>query len=220
MAAPRDVRSAPRAAAEPPAARLAASQLRRMRRIVDAAVSLAEAGGFEAVRLRDVADRSEVALGTLYKYFRSKEDLLLFALSEEFARLEEAMVARPPLGRSPLARVVDFFRRATHGFTRKPHLARAVLRAMASGDPETGLKIAGAQLRVARLVVAALRGTPPDLEAPLDEAAGNARERSIALALQHVWFSSLVGWSAGLHDEPGVAEHVRTAARLMLDADG
>jgi AcrR family transcriptional regulator len=51
-----------------------------MRRIVDAAVELAESGGFEAVRLRDVAERSDVALGTLYEYFRSKEDILLLAL--------------------------------------------------------------------------------------------------------------------------------------------
>ncbi|MCP4004081.1 MAG: hypothetical protein GY725_07795, partial [bacterium] len=41
---------------EPQIARLVASQLKRMRRIVDAAVDLAEQGGFEAVRLRDVAE--------------------------------------------------------------------------------------------------------------------------------------------------------------------
>src|SRR5512147_3180818 len=78
-----------------PVARLAANQLRRMRRIVDTAVDLAEQGGFEAVRLRDVAERSDVALGTLYKYFRSKEDILLFALNEEIERLEHATATRP-----------------------------------------------------------------------------------------------------------------------------
>src|SRR5215468_12072123 len=98
MAAPRQLEaraSAASAAAPAPVARLAANQLRRMRRIVDAAVELAEQGGFEAVRLRDVAERSDVALGTLYKYFRSKEDILLFALAEELERLEAAIVARP-----------------------------------------------------------------------------------------------------------------------------
>ena len=43
-----------------PRARLAASQLRRHRRIVDAVVELAEKGGFDGVRLRDVAEVSEV----------------------------------------------------------------------------------------------------------------------------------------------------------------
>ena len=81
-----------------PVARLAASQLRRMRAIVDAAVALAEKGGFEAVRLRDVAEASGVALGTLYKYFRSKEDILLFAVHEEAEKLEAVMAARPARG--------------------------------------------------------------------------------------------------------------------------
>ncbi|MGH0031401.1 MAG: helix-turn-helix domain-containing protein [Myxococcota bacterium] len=52
----------------------------RSRRIVGAAIELAEQGGFEAVRLRDVAAQANVALGTLYRRLRSKEDLLLAAL--------------------------------------------------------------------------------------------------------------------------------------------
>src|SRR5262245_25646057 len=52
----------------------------RTRRIVDTAIELAEKGGFEAVRLRDVAAQAGVALGTLYRRFRSKEELLLAAL--------------------------------------------------------------------------------------------------------------------------------------------
>ena len=35
-------------------------------------MELAEEGGFEAVRLRDLASHADVALGTLYKRFRSK----------------------------------------------------------------------------------------------------------------------------------------------------
>jgi AcrR family transcriptional regulator len=190
-----------------------------MRRIVDSAVDLAEQGGFQAVRLRDVAARSGVALGTLYKYFRSKEDLLLFALSEEIARLEAGIAARLPAARKPLPRVVDFFARATRGFARKPRFARAVLRAMATGDRETALKIAGVQLRITRLILAALRATPPDLAAPLDDSAGNARERAIGLTLQNVWFASLIGWSVGLHDEGTVVAHVRAAAELILKRD-
>jgi AcrR family transcriptional regulator len=190
-----------------------------MRRIVDSAVELAEGGGFEAVRLRDVAERSDVALGTLYKYFRSKEDLLLFALNEEIVRLEAGIAARLPAARTPLARVVELFARATRGFARKPHFARAVLRAMATGDPDTALKIAGVQLRITRLILAALRAAPPDLAAPLAASAGNARERAIGLTLQNVWFASLVGWSVGLHDERTVVAHVRAAAELILGSN-
>ena len=64
----------------------------RAQRIVDTAVELAEQGGFVAVRLRDVAAEAVVALGTLYRRFRSKEDLLVAALEIEMTALEERLV--------------------------------------------------------------------------------------------------------------------------------
>ena len=199
-----------------PVARLAANQLRRMRRIVDTAVDLAEQGGFEAVRLRDVAERSDVALGTLYKYFRSKEDILLFALNEEVDRHENALVTRPETGGTPCQRTVDFFRRSTRALARRPQLARAMVRAMASGETDTVMKLASLQLRIARLVTATLRGEAPDLDVPLDQPSGTPTEQAIAQILMNVWFSSLVGWAAGLHPERTVTEHVRTAADLVV----
>jgi AcrR family transcriptional regulator len=199
-----------------PVARLATNQLRRMRRIVDAAVDLAEKGGFEAVRLRDVAERSDVALGTLYKYFRSKEDILLFALNEEVDRLESTLLARPDTTGTPRQRAAEFFRRSTRALARRPQLARAMVRAMAAGDADTVMKLASLQLRIARLVTATLRGQAPDLEARLDQPPGSAAEQAIAQVLMNVWFSSLVGWAAGLHPERTVTEHVRNAAELVV----
>jgi TetR/AcrR family transcriptional regulator, cholesterol catabolism regulator len=200
-----------------PVARLAANQLRRMRRIVDAAVDLAEKGGFEAVRLRDVAEKSDVALGTLYKYFRSKEDILLFALNEEVERLENTLVSRPETNGTERQRAVEFFRRSTRALSRRPQLARAMVRAMAAGDADTVMKLASLQLRIARLVTATLRGVAPDLAAPLDQT-GSATEQAVAQVLMNVWFSSLVGWAAGLHAERVVTEHVRTAVDLVVAA--
>jgi len=201
-----------------PVARLAANQLRRMRRIVDAAVDLAEKGGFEAVRLRDVAEKSDVALGTLYKYFRSKEDILLFALNEEVERLENALASRPETSGNERQRAVEFFRRSTRALSRRPQLARAMVRAMAAGDADTVMKLASLQLRIARLVTWTLRGEAPDLGAPLDAPPGSPTEQAVAQVLMNVWFSSLVGWAAGLHAERVVTEHVRTAVDLVVAA--
>ena len=217
-----------------PVARLAANQMRRMRRIVDAAVELAEQGGFEAVRLRDVAERSDVALGTLYKYFRSKEDILLFALDEEVTRLELSVAERPPAGGTPYLRVVEFFRRTSRALIGRPPFTRALIRAL-TGTDELAMKVAAFQMRIARLVAAALRGGAPDLTTPLDVDLGSGRarerrdadpaarlaqrERDIAQTLMHTWFSALVGWSAGMHSERGVVEQVRVAAELILDPE-
>jgi len=205
------------APAPTPVARLAASQLRRIRRIVDAAVSLAEEGGFEAVRLRDVADASGVALGTLYKYFHSKEDILLFALNEEAERLENAVAQRPPRGGDALERLTELFARATRGLTRRPKFARAVLRAIASGDEATAAKVAGFHLRMLRMVVAAMRDEAPDLARAVGDSVGTPLEQRVGTLLSHVWFAALVGWSGGLHPTRTVTDRMRDAIELLLE---
>jgi AcrR family transcriptional regulator len=195
---------------------LAVSQLRRIRRIVDAVVALAEEGGFDGVRLRDVAEASGVALGTLYKYFRSKEDVLLFALNEETESLERIVTERPPAGRTAAERVAEFFARATRGLLRRPNFARAVLRAIAAGDHATSVQQAGFHLRMSRMIVAALRGEAPRVDLPLTETVGSEEERRIALVLDHVWFAALLGWCNGLHPARTVTERMRDTVELLL----
>ncbi|MFI5316984.1 MAG: TetR/AcrR family transcriptional regulator [Myxococcota bacterium] len=205
------------ASAAPPA-KLVASQLRRMRRIVDAAVELAEQGGFEAVRLRDVAERSDVALGTLYKYFRGKEDILLFAFDEGVTRLEQSLAARPAAGGSAQERVTGFFRRATRGLLRNPDLGSALIRAMSGSERETAQQIAASNRRIARMIVASLRDEPSLLLAELAAFEPSATERELADALTGVWFAALIGWAIGADLDPAsIPRKMRSAARLMLD---
>lgn len=204
--------------AGPPLAGLAVSQLRRVRRIVDTAVQLAEEGGFEGVKLRDVAERAQVALGTLYKYFRSKEDILLYALNEDVERLEAAVAARPVEGATALDRVTEFFGRATRAFVRRPHFARAVLRSLTAGDQEIALKVAGFQLRMTRMILATIRQETLDPQQPLSVEIGTPRERSVAFVLVQVWFASLVGWAGGVNPIKDVPVRVREAGTLVLEA--
>lgn len=183
----------------------------RARRIVETAVELAEKGGFEAVRLRDVAAYSGVALGTLYRHFRSKEDLLVAALADQVGQLEARMTAHPADGPSANERVCSFFATATLGLCGKPMLAKAMLRAMSSGQPELTEKVASFHGRISQLVAAALRGNG-GLTTP------GPADNGVGLVLQAVWFTSLVGWGGGLHDRSTVIEQVREAAELILDS--
>ncbi|CAM3007662.1 TetR/AcrR family transcriptional regulator [Prescottella defluvii] len=57
-------------------------QRERRQRIVDAAGELLVADDFERIQIRDVAERSGVALGTVYRYFSSKEHLYAAVLGE------------------------------------------------------------------------------------------------------------------------------------------
>src|SRR6185503_800266 len=64
-----------------------AAQRDRRKRILDATLALASKGGYDAVQMRTVAERADVALGTLYRYFPSKIHLLVSALTLEFERI-------------------------------------------------------------------------------------------------------------------------------------
>lgn len=184
----------------------------RSRRIVETAVELAEQGGFEAVRLRDVASHAGVALGTLYRRFRSKEDLLLAALQQEVGDLRERVERRPPEGETPLARVIGFFQIVTKALCRRPNLTRALIRALATGEPELTQKVAAFHTELTQLLAAALQGR--------DAAAPSERDLELASVLQNVWFSSLIGWSSGVHGPAAIIDQTRRAAELLLEANG
>ena len=199
----------------------------RARRIVDTAIDLAEKGGFEAVRLRDVAAEADVALGTLYRYFRSKEDMLIAALNSEVEALEARIQARPMSGDTPLERVDAFFRAATKGLMRRPRLARAILRAAASGDHELAEKVAAFHSRMSAMILAAMHGQPVatrpvpggnGAEPPAVVPVAAADEIAVAALLQHIWFSCLIGWAGGLMGQNEVIECMGTATALLTRA--
>src|ERR1700688_2847076 len=93
----------------------------RRDKILDVAVALAEEGGFDNVRQRDVAANAGVALGTLYKSFRSKEDLLSAALEREAEQLERRMEDHPAKGDTRLERVLSVFQLMTKALCKKPN---------------------------------------------------------------------------------------------------
>ena len=178
----------------------------RTRRIVDTAIELAEAGGFEAVRLRDVASQAGVALGTVYKRFPSKEDIMIAAL-ERLAEGIGAKITKKPLpGHTPHERATAFFKTATRALCRRPNLTKAILRAVASGEPDQSDKVLTFHGTSRSMIVAALEGAEPD---------GKDYEL-IASLLQDVWFAGLVGWMGGLLKESQVVAQVRDAAKLLL----
>lgn len=186
----------------------------RRDRILDVAIDLAEEGGFENVRQRDVADQAGIALGTLYKSFPSKEGILSAALERETQTLERKMATRPAAGATPSERLSALFKIVTKAMCKKPKYARAVLRAMASGEPEVAGNVAAYQDRMNRIIIAAMRGSANCGE----DDKPTRREATVADYLQRIWFASLVGWSAGLHGQNDVIEQMDAAAELLLEA--
>jgi AcrR family transcriptional regulator len=110
------------------------------RRIVDAATGLFAERHYHQVRMDDIAERAGVSKGTLYGYFKDKEDLYLGLMLDSMSRLlrqiEECLEG---LG-SPEEKVHAFVGESLRFFERHEHVLDLVQRVEvlhtgASGDP-------------------------------------------------------------------------------------
>ncbi|MER6910348.1 TetR/AcrR family transcriptional regulator [Streptomyces sp. NPDC000594] len=66
----------------------------RRRLIAEAVCRLADESGLEGVTLRDVAARAQVSMGAVQRCFRTKEEMLVFALGHIGERIGERVRAR------------------------------------------------------------------------------------------------------------------------------
>ena len=71
---------------------------------------------------------------------------------------EQRLAATPPAGGSPLDRVHGFFRVTTEAMCSRPHLARALVRAVVAGGPDLSQRVAAFHSRMETLIARALRG--------------------------------------------------------------
>jgi AcrR family transcriptional regulator len=161
-------------------------------------------GGYEAVQMRDVAARADVAMGTVYRYFTSKDHLLAAALVHWVEQLDDRLGQVPPRGVSSAERVIEALDRALRSMGRQPQLVAAVFTALASPDPAAVECQQQVAIVMDRIISRAMGDTPP-----IDFA---DRSRMIG----HVWYSSLVGWVNGWSDMARVHDELAIAVRLLL----
>lgn len=76
--------------------------------ITEAAVEVFAEKGFHAARISDIARRAGVADGTIYLYFKNKEDLLLSIFEEKMDYLLEGLAAALDGVEDPIERVRRF----------------------------------------------------------------------------------------------------------------
>src|SRR5512139_3043865 len=74
---------------------LTKDQQARRDRLIDAAWELARSGGYPAVTMHDVADRAGVARATVYRYFASKDHLVIEVTASWMQSLDEALGTLP-----------------------------------------------------------------------------------------------------------------------------
>lgn len=183
----------------------AAETAARKARLVEAAIQLAAEGGYEAVQMRDVAARADVALGTLYRHFSSKDQLLLAALHAQAATMRAALDRRPPAGSTPAERVADVLRRASRALERDPKVTAALVAAMFVDDPEARAQRLEVRELLDSMLQRALDGTE------IDDLAG------VVDVLGHTWTAVLAFWASGLSDGTPMGDRLERAAHLLLD---
>jgi AcrR family transcriptional regulator len=173
--------------------------------VIEAAMALATEGGYEAVQMRDVAAEAKVALGTLYRYFPSKDQLLVAALgewAEEFwAR------SRAPRGDSKADRVAAVLRGTVRALEKEPKLSSAFVTALAALDPdEPGSldRAATVYQTMATMISAAMDGE--DVE----------DRETLMRVLGQMWFAVLVFWVRGWSPGNQMEDDLEAAARLMI----
>lgn len=177
----------------------------RRGRMIEAAIELAVVGGYDAVQMRDVAARAEVALGTLYRHFPSKDHLLLATLAEQAGMLRDRVAQRPPVGPTPADRMADVLGRASRSLARRPELTAALVTSLSSPEPDTATAKHAVEEILRSIITSAIDGgavIDPD---------------GVVRVLGYVWLAVLSAWVGGTLDTDQMTCDLESAARLLLD---
>ncbi|ODQ89699.1 TetR family transcriptional regulator [Mycolicibacterium holsaticum] len=153
--------------------------------ILAAVLTIARSGGYEAVRMRAVAERAGMAVGSLYRYFPSKTHLLVNALTREFTRIEQmcdwsadGIAAERPL--------TSLTARLHAEWQRDPLLTEAVVRAFVAADASAAEDVDEAASVIEGLMAHAMGGERPTV-----------RDRQIAGLISDVWLANLTAYVGG-----------------------
>jgi len=128
-----------------------------LERIVEAGRKLFARKGFHATGMRDIAKLAQVSIGSLYHYFRSKDELFLAVVrrtfEERLAQARELMRQGLP-GPEILRQVLDLH---FAGFAAEPEAAQLLGRVWAPEDPALWKKLSALVDEYAQAIAAILQ---------------------------------------------------------------
>lgn len=114
----------PRPVGRPPDAEL---QERRSAEILDAATVVFSENGFAAADVQEIANKTGVGKGTVYRYFPSKEELFLAAVDHGMRRLKSAVDAAIAGVGPPLERIAEGVRAYLAFFDEHPEIVELLI---------------------------------------------------------------------------------------------
>jgi TetR/AcrR family transcriptional regulator, cholesterol catabolism regulator len=186
---------------------LTEDQLARRQRIIDAGLALLERNEYERIQIKDVAEEADVALGTLYHYFSSKEHLFAEVLVKWAATLRANLARHPPRGLTPREKLTGALHRSVRAFQHQPQLARLIASLELSSDPFATEILERMDQTTSSVYMELLDGVEP------------RRARTIVRTVDAVLDSQLRAWSAGRLPITGVYDHLSESIELMFEGD-
>lgn len=151
--------------------------------ILDCTAMIASSGGYDAVKMRTVADDAGIAVGTLYRLFTaSKPHVVVAVLAREFERLgaERDWTAT---AESPRIRLGELNTRLCREWRARPALTEAVTRAFVFADGSASAEVNRAAGVIERLIGLAIAGGEP-----------NPQHHRLAAIISDIWLASLIAW--------------------------
>lgn len=182
-----------------------APQRERYQRIVAAAMELASEGGYDAVQMRDIADRAGVALGTVYRYFPSKNHILVMGLLLVFEGMRSRFDDVEVPGETPSERILFIVRKNTEVLEKDRLRYEALVRAFMFADAS-----ASAELDAFGELMTEMFAKTIGVEHISEEQLNAVR------VIGDVWMSTLVSWVAGRITVDEVMDHLGLAVRLVF----
>jgi AcrR family transcriptional regulator len=193
-----------------PVEAMTSRQLVRRAQLIEAVIDLVREVGPGVIQMRDVAERSGIALGTVYRYFSSKEHLLAVALCDWQERLTRRVLMprageEAEIGEDLTERVLSYVRKEVRGFARNPKIAELMVQVHVSSDPYALDALARMGAISDQVMDKLLEGVAPE------------RVEPIKYALGSVLITSLANWVTGRGTLADMTHQVESVTRLVLE---
>ena len=185
-------------------------QLVRRAQLLEAVIDLVREVGPGALQMRDVAERAGIALGTVYRYFSSKDHLLAAALCEWQERLARRVLTPRAAEETEASadlteRVLSYVRKEVRGFARNPKIAELMVQVHVSSDPYAREALARMTAINDEVMVKLLAGVPPE------------RAETIKYAMGSILMSNLVYWVTGRETLAELTHQVESVTLMALE---
>jgi len=141
------------------------AQRDRYQRMLQAATAMLASGGEDALQMKELAERAVVSLATLYRYFPSKDHLLLAISQSRYENALRRVSSEAPRGATVQERITSHLLREFRAEQRDQRLTAALTRVLTDTRPEyVSVIVATQQLHLRVLEYVATLGGPVDDE--------------------------------------------------------